>query len=66
MKPNNYDEALQELLELLEKLQAEDMNLQQMREAMTRAAELIQYCRSELRNAQDDMDELLRSLEADT
>lgn len=63
MKPNNYDEALQELQELLEKLQAEDMNLQEMRDAMNRAAELIQYCRSELRNAQDDMDELLRSLE---
>lgn len=63
MKPNNYDEALQELQELLEKLQAEDMNLQEMRDAMNRAAELIQYCRSELRNAQDDMDELLSSLE---
>ena len=63
MKPNNYDEALQELQQWLERLQGSDVNLQEMKQAMMRSAELIRYCREELRKAQHDMDDLLNALD---
>ena len=65
MTPNSYDDALAELQQWLEKLQSSDMNLQEMKQAMSRSAELITYCRQELRTAQGEMDDLLRALDGD-
>ncbi|MGA1582007.1 MAG: exodeoxyribonuclease VII small subunit [Saprospiraceae bacterium] len=63
MTPNNYDEALRELQQWLDKLQSGEMNLQEMKQAMKRSAELIRYCREELRKTQSEMDDLLESLD---
>ena len=55
---STYDEAIQELQEIVGALQEESVSIDEMSARVKRAAELIQYCKSKLRTAAEDIEGL--------
>lgn len=53
-----YDEALQEVQEIVKNLQEGKINIDQLSEQVGKASELIQYCRTKLRKTGLEMEEM--------
>ncbi len=53
-----YDEALQEVQEIVKNLQEGKINIDQLSEQVSKASELIQYCRTKLRKTGSDLAQL--------
>ncbi len=56
---NDYDKAMQQLEKLVERIQNGEMGLEEMRNEVKAAMELIKMCRSKLRNIETDLEETL-------
>ncbi len=61
MKPKktDYDKAMEQLEGLIERIQRGDLGLEEMRGEVKAALELIQLCRTKLRDIETDLDALL-------
>jgi len=62
-KLNDYDLAMAQLEKLVERIQNGEMGLEEMRNEVKTAMELIQLCRSKLRNIETDLEEVLEEEE---
>jgi len=51
----NYEEALQELQQIIEKLQEDQVSIDELSQQSKRAAELIEQCRAKLRETEEDI-----------
>ena len=58
-KENDYDIAMVRLEQLVEKIQKGEMGLEEMRNEIRSAMELIRLCRSKLRNIETDLEGVL-------
>ena len=58
MKPT-YEEALQELQQIVAQLQEDAVSVDELSEKVKRAAELIAYCREKLRKTEESLEGLL-------
>lgn len=58
-KENDYDRAMLQLENLVERIQKGEMGLEEMRAEVKVAMELIQLCRAKLRNIEIDLDAIL-------
>ncbi len=58
-KENDYDRAMLQLEKLVERIQKGEMGLEDMRQEVKSAMELIQLCRAKLRNIEKDLGESL-------
>ena len=56
---NDYDKAMLQLEKLVERIQNGEMGLEEMRNEVKQAMELIRMCRNKLRNIETDMEEVL-------
>jgi len=56
---NDYDKAMRQLESLVQRIQSGDMGLEEMRDEVRTAMELIQLCRSKLRNIETELDAAL-------
>ena len=56
---NDYDKAMLQLEKLVERIQNGEMGLEEMRNEVKAAMELIQLCRNKLRNIETDLEEVL-------
>lgn len=56
---NDYDKAMQQLEKLVERIQNGEMGLEEMRNEVKAAMELIKLCRTKLRNIETDLEETL-------
>ncbi|MEP6796316.1 MAG: exodeoxyribonuclease VII small subunit [Saprospiraceae bacterium] len=56
---NDYDKAMQQLEKLVERIQNGEMGLEEMRNEVKAAMELIKMCRNKLRNIETDLEETL-------
>ncbi len=56
---NDYDKAMQQLEKLVERIQNGELGLEEMRNEVKVAMELIQMCRTKLRNIETDLEETL-------
>ncbi len=56
---NDYDKAMQQLEKLVERIQKGEMGLEEMRNEVKTAMELIKMCRKKLRNIETDLEETL-------
>lgn len=54
-----YDEALQEIQQIVNDLQAGKISIDELSEQVGKASELIQYCRNKLRKTGLELDQLL-------
>ncbi|HZV71451.1 MAG TPA: exodeoxyribonuclease VII small subunit [Saprospiraceae bacterium] len=62
-KLNDYDLAMAQLEKLVEQIQNGEMGLEEMRNEVKTAMELIQLCRNKLRNIETDLEEVLEEEE---
>lgn len=58
-KKQTYDQAIAELQAIQTRLESGQMGLEDMRDQVARAMELIQWCRESLRNIQTEINQLL-------
>ena len=56
---NDYDKAMLQLEKLVERIQNGEMGLEEMRNEVKAAMELIQLCRAKLRNIETDLEEVM-------
>ena len=56
---NDYDRAMRQLEELVERIQKGEMGLEEMRHEVKMAMQLIELCRAKLRNIETDLGEIL-------
>jgi exodeoxyribonuclease VII small subunit len=56
---NDYDKAMHQLEKLVERIQNGEMGLEEMRNEVKAAMELIKMCRAKLRNIETDLEETL-------
>ncbi|MCB0597176.1 MAG: exodeoxyribonuclease VII small subunit [Lewinellaceae bacterium] len=54
-----YEEALQELQQIVAQLQEDAVSVDELSEKVKRAAELIAYCREKLRKTEESLEGLL-------
>ena len=57
MNPS-YEEALQELQQIVTQLQEDAISVDELSEKVQRAAELIAYCREKLRTTEENLEGL--------
>ena len=57
MNPS-YEEALQELQQIVAQLQEDAVSVDELSEKVKRAAELIAYCREKLRTTEENLEGL--------
>lgn len=62
-KPTDYDKAMAQLERVVERIQAGEMGLEEMRGEVKAALELIQLCKSRLRDIELDMESILEEEE---
>jgi len=53
--PANYEAALEELEQLVSRLESGDMPLEQLLSGYQRGAELLQYCRDKLQSVENQV-----------
>ena len=58
MKIENYQQALQELQAIVAKIEANEVNIDELSIQMKRAATLIEYCQKKLRGTEVEMEQL--------
>ena len=59
-----YDEALQEIQQIVADLQEGNINIDELSEQVGKASELIQYCRTKLRKTGLELEQLLSEPES--
>ncbi len=57
-KIENYQQALQELQEIVAKIESNEVGVDELSKEMKRAAMLIEYCQKKLRGTEAEMEEL--------
>lgn len=58
-KKQDYDEAMQQLEHLVQRIQQGEMGLEEMRNEVKAALDLIQLCKGKLRNIEIDLEKML-------
>ena len=59
MKEMTYDQAYKKLEKILDKLQNEEISLDQLTSKVTEATQLIEYCKTKLRTIEVDLKKAL-------
>lgn len=62
-KKQTYSESLKELDEILQKLETEDINLEELSPLVKKAAIIIERCKSQLLETDLDIQQMLDNLE---
>ena len=60
MKKLTYDTAYKELQEITKSLENEELKVEQLEENITRATELIQFCKERLRQVEQKLKETVK------
>ena len=62
-KQLTYSLALTELQEIISEIESEEINVDTLAEKVKKATELIKFCKSRLRNTEDEVKKVLSSFE---
>ncbi|HEX8947465.1 MAG TPA: exodeoxyribonuclease VII small subunit [Dissulfurispiraceae bacterium] len=63
-KQPTYSQALSELEQLIGEIEAEEVDVDDLTEKVKRAASLIKFCQTRLRNTEEDVKKALAEMEA--
>jgi exodeoxyribonuclease VII small subunit len=58
-----YTEALQEIEEIIARIENDELDVDQLTQQVKRVSFLISYCREKLRNTEDEIEKILREME---
>ncbi len=59
-----FGQALEELEEILRRVEGEEIDVDSLAEELRRAAQLLEVCRSKIRRAEVEVTQIVQSLEA--
>jgi len=62
-KKPGYAEALQEIEEIIARIENDELDVDQLTQQVKRVSFLISYCREKLRNTEDEVEKILREME---
>jgi exodeoxyribonuclease VII small subunit len=62
----NYTEAFEELQEIVSQIEEGEISVDELSEKVKRAAMLIKVCRQKLTSTEEDVNKILKELDADT
>ncbi len=65
MAETNYTKAFEELQEIVSELEDGEISIDDLSKKIKRAAELIRICKAKLTSTEDDVNKILKDLEAD-
>ena len=60
-----FSEALEQLEGILRRVEAEEIDIDELAEELGRAAELLELCRGKIRKAEVEVSQIVQALEAD-
>jgi len=64
-KAKNYQEAYQELVEIVKELESDHVTIDEMSKKVKRAAVLTQICKEKLKITEQEVNEILQGLESE-
>lgn len=62
-KKFNYKKALEEIEQIVQKIESEDIDVDELFTMVKRAADLIKQCKTKLKTTGDELDEIIQNLE---
>ena len=62
----NYEEAFNELQQIVEDIENGEISVDTLSEKVKRAAQLIKFCKNKLITTEEDVNKILKELENDT
>lgn len=62
-KKFNYKKALEEIEQIVQKIESEDIDVDELSTMVKRAADLIKQCKTKLKTTGDELDEIIQNLE---
>lgn len=63
IKKLNYQDALNEIEEILNKIETNDLDIDELAEKVKRAAFLLKYCREKLQKTNEEVEKILSDME---
>ena len=64
-KPFSYQEAVQEIEEIIIKLENEEIELDMLSENVKKASELILKCKGSLKNCEVEIEKIIKTIQTD-
>ncbi|WP_047446246.1 exodeoxyribonuclease VII small subunit [Alistipes sp. ZOR0009] len=61
-KELTYNDALEELKGILQRLEGQEVNIDQIATDVKRSSELIKFCKEKLRKTEEEVDTILRDM----
>lgn len=65
MAKKTYESAMSELQAILQEMEENEIPIDELSKKVKKASELIRWCRSKLKETENDVDEALKELEFD-
>lgn len=62
-KKFNYKKALEEIEQIVQKIESEEVDVDELSTMVKRAADLIKQCKTKLKTTGDELDEIIQNLE---
>jgi len=63
-KNTNYTEAFEELQQIVKEIEEGEINVDELSQKVKRATELISICKNKLNSTEEDVNKILKELEA--
>ncbi len=62
-KKFNYKKALEEIEQIVQKIESEEVDVDELSTMVKRAADLIKQCKTKLKTTGDELDDIIQNLE---
>jgi exodeoxyribonuclease VII small subunit len=62
-KKPTYNEAIAEIEEILERMESEELDVDELSEKVKRVSELVRFCRNKLKNTEEEVEKVLKEMD---
>lgn len=62
-KKQTYNQAISEIEEILAKMENEELDVDELSDKVKRVSELVRFCRSKLKNTEEEVEKVLKEME---
>lgn len=62
-KKQTYNQAIVEIEEILERMESEELDVDELSEKVKRVAELVRFCRNKLKNTEEEVEKVLKEMD---
>lgn len=62
-KKLSYNEAISEIEEILERMESDELDVDELSEKVKRVSELVRYCRNKLKTTEEEVEKVLKEME---